>query len=92
MQGGGRVEDRVRDLALRRLFDAFAAAIGYSMWRGRADVLPLLCAVAVALPLQLQAPSGWTIVLAGLTGATVAYWRHVPGGSEPESGEPGNGA
>lgn len=58
------------------MLPAFAAAIGISLWRGRADVLPLACAVALALPMQLWAPSGWTIVLAGLAAGIAGALRH----------------
>lgn len=58
------------------MLPAFAAAIGISLWRGKADWAPLACAVAVALPLQLLAPSGWTIVLAGLAAGVAGALRH----------------
>ena len=58
------------------MLPAFAAAIGISLWRGRADVAPLACAVAVALPMQLWAPSGWTVVLAGLAAGIAGALRH----------------
>lgn len=58
------------------MLPAFAAAIGIALWRGRADLWPLACALAVALPLQLWQPSGWTIVLAGLAAGLAGAWRH----------------
>lgn len=58
------------------MLPAFAAAIGISLWRGRADAWPLAAAVAIALPMQLWAPSGWTIVLAGLAAGAAGAWRH----------------
>ena len=58
------------------MLPAFAAAIGISLWRGRGDLVPLAAAVAVAVPLQLWAPSGWTIVLAGLAAGFAGAWRH----------------
>lgn len=58
------------------MLPAFAAAIGISLWRGRIDVWPLAVAVAVALPMQLWSPSGWTIVLAGLAAGAAGAWRH----------------
>jgi 4-azaleucine resistance transporter AzlC len=57
------------------MLPAFAAAIGISLWRGRADVAPLACAIAVALPMQLWAPSGWTVVLAGLAAGVAGALR-----------------
>jgi 4-azaleucine resistance transporter AzlC len=65
-----------RSWGLDFMLPAFAAAIGYSLWRGRSDVLPLLVALAVAVPLQLAAPSGWTIVLAGLAAGFAGAMRH----------------
>lgn len=58
------------------MLPAFAAAIGISLWRGRADAWPLAAAVAVALPMQVWAPSGWTIVLAGLAAGAAGAMRH----------------
>jgi len=58
------------------MLPAFAAAIGISLWRGRADLAPLACAVAVALPLALWSPSGWTVVLAGLAAGLAGALRH----------------
>lgn len=58
------------------MLPAFAAAIGISLWRGRADALPLAAAVAIALPMQLWAPSSWTIVLAGLAAGIAGAARH----------------
>jgi predicted branched-subunit amino acid permease len=78
-------------LALDFLLTAFCAAMAAGLFKSRSDLGPAAAALAVALLVNAVAPSGWTIVLAGLTGAAVAYWRHVPGGSEPESGEPGIG-
>jgi 4-azaleucine resistance transporter AzlC len=65
-----------RSWGLDFMLPAFAAAIGYSLWRGKSDVLPLLAALAVAVPLQLAAPSGWTIVLAGLAAGFAGAMRH----------------
>lgn len=58
------------------MLPAFAAAIGMSLWRGRADLLPLAAAVAVALPLQMWAPSSWSIVVAGLAAGVAGALRH----------------
>jgi 4-azaleucine resistance transporter AzlC len=58
------------------MLPAFAAAIGISLWRGKSDLWPLAAAVAIALPLQLLAPSGWTIVLAGLAAGAAGALRH----------------
>lgn len=58
------------------MLPAFAAAIGWTLWRGRSDVLPLVAALAVAVTMHLAAPSGWTIVLAGLAAGVVGAMRH----------------
>ena len=58
------------------MLPAFAAAIGISLWRGRADLWPLAAAMAVALPMQLWLPSGWTIVIAGVVAGLAGAWRH----------------
>ena len=58
------------------MLPAFAAAIGISLWRGRADLGPLVGALAVALPLAVWAPSGWTVVLAGLAAGVAGGLRH----------------
>lgn len=66
-------------LALDFLLTAFCAAMAVGLFKSRADLWPAASALAVALLAHAVAPSGWTIVLAGLTGAAVAYWRHAPG-------------
>lgn len=63
-------------LALDFLLTAFCAAMAVGLYKSRADFLPAFAALAVALLANAVAPSGWTIVVAGLTGAAVAYWRH----------------
>jgi 4-azaleucine resistance transporter AzlC len=55
---------------------AFAAAIGISVWRGKADIWPAIAAAAVALALHRLVPGGWYIVGAGLAGGLVGAWRH----------------
>lgn len=54
---------------------AFAAAIGVSMWRGKADLLPSVAAVIVAWLLHRFVTGGWYIVGAGIAGGIVAAWR-----------------
>jgi 4-azaleucine resistance transporter AzlC len=63
-------------LALDFLLTAFCAAMAVGLFKSRAEVWPAVAALVVALAANAVAPSGWTIVLAGLTGAAVAYWRH----------------
>ncbi len=72
----GRSLPDPRAWGLDFMLPAFAAAIGMALWRGRADAWPLAAAVLVALPLQWLAPSGWTIVLAGLAAGAAGAWRH----------------
>lgn len=55
---------------------AFAAAIGISVWPGRAGVAPALAAALVALALHKLLPGGWSIVGAGLAAGVMGAWRH----------------
>jgi predicted branched-subunit amino acid permease len=55
---------------------AFAAAIGISVWRGKADLWPAAVAALVAFALHKLVPGGWYIVGAGLAGAVVGALRH----------------
>ncbi len=55
---------------------AISAAMAAAMWRGRADLLGALAAVATAVALSTVLPAGWVIVGAGLASAAVAYLRH----------------
>ena len=55
---------------------AFAAAIGISVWPGRAGVAPAGAAAIVALALHKLMPGGWAIVGAGLAAGFVGAWRH----------------
>lgn len=62
-------------LGLDFMLVAFAAGIGYSVFRGRSDLWPAAAAVAVALLLVRWLP-GWTIVGAGLAAGLVGAARH----------------
>lgn len=55
---------------------AFAAAIGISVWPGRAGVAPALAAALVALLLHRLLPGGWAIVGAGLAAGAVGAALH----------------
>jgi predicted branched-subunit amino acid permease len=55
---------------------AFAAAIGISVWPGRAGVAPALAAALAALALHKLLPGGWAIVGAGLAAGAMGAWRH----------------
>lgn len=65
-----------RLLALDFLLVAFCAAMAVGLYKSRSDLWPAGAALAVALAADFIAPSGWTIVAAGLAGAAIAYWRH----------------
>jgi 4-azaleucine resistance transporter AzlC len=75
-------------LALDFLLTAFCAAMAVGLFKSRGDFWPAAVALAVAFAANAVAPSGWTIVLAGLTGAAVAYWRHEDRGSSEDQGTP----
>ena len=53
---------------------AFSTALAIDFCKARADILPAVAALAVAILCNHVAPSGWTIVAAGLAGATVAFF------------------
>lgn len=55
---------------------AFAAAIGISVWPGRAGAAPAVAAAVVALVLHKLVPGGWSIVGAGLVAGAVGAWQH----------------
>lgn len=63
-------------LALDFLLVAFCAAMAVDLFKSRADLWPAGAALLVALAVNWLAPSGWTIVIAGLAGATIAYVRY----------------
>ncbi len=53
---------------------AFSTALAIDFCKARADILPAVAALAVAILCNHVAPSGWTIVAAGLAGANVAFF------------------
>ncbi len=61
-------------LGLDFMLVAFAAAIGWSVFRGRSDLWPAAAAVLVALVFVWWLP-GWTIVAAGLAAGLVGAAR-----------------
>jgi 4-azaleucine resistance transporter AzlC len=65
-----------RGWGLDFMLPAFAAAIGISAWRGRADGWPLAAAVIAALAVHRLVPGGWYIVAAGLAAGALGAWRH----------------
>jgi 4-azaleucine resistance transporter AzlC len=70
----GRSIPQPTALGLDFMLVAFAAAIGVSVFRGRADLWPTLAALAAAVVLGLWLP-GWTIVGAALAAGWVAGAR-----------------
>jgi len=65
-----------RMLGVDFLLVAFCAAMALDLLKTRADIAPALAAVAVAAVLDRFAPSGWTLVAAGLAGAFAAWLRY----------------
>jgi predicted branched-subunit amino acid permease len=65
-----------RMLGVDFLLVAFCAAMALDLLKTRADIAPALAAVAVAAALDRFAPSGWTLVAAGLAGALAAWLRY----------------
>ena len=65
-----------RTLGVDFLLVAFCAAMAMDLFKSRADVAPALAAAFVAALLDRLAPSGWTLVAAGLAGGFVAWLRH----------------
>ena len=53
---------------------AFSMAFAIDFCKARADILPAVAALAVAILCNHMAPSGWTIMAAGLAGATVTFF------------------
>ena len=64
-----------RALGVDFLLVAFCAAMAMDLFKSKTDIAPALAAVLVAIVLEVLAPSGWTLVAAGFTGALVAWLR-----------------
>ena len=64
-----------KTLGVDFLLIAFCFAMAIDRFKTRTDVGPALAAVIVAGLLDRVAPSGWTLVAAGLAGALVAWLR-----------------
>jgi predicted branched-subunit amino acid permease len=62
-------------LGLDFLLVGFCMAIGTGLLKSRHDLLPAGVAVIVAVAVDRFAPGGWTIVAAGLAGASAAFIR-----------------
>jgi len=73
-----------KTLGVDFLLVAFCFAMAIDLFKAKADVVPAAAAVIVAVLLDRLAPSGWTLVAAGLAGALVAWIRYAePEGSAP---------
>lgn len=69
---GAAIPDPAR-LGLDFMLVAFSTALAVSVWRGRGDLLPAAGALFAGLVVNHLWPGGWTIVAAGLTGASIAF-------------------
>ncbi|GIL38774.1 AzlC family ABC transporter permease [Roseiterribacter gracilis] len=69
---GSAIPDPAR-FGLDFMLVAFSMALAVSVWRGRSDLRAAGAALVAALVVNNFFPGGWTIVIAGLTGALVAY-------------------
>lgn len=72
-----------RMLGVDFLLPAFCFAMAIDLFRTRADFAPALAAAAVAGLLDRFAPSGWTLVAAGLAGGLTAWLRYEDGRDAP---------
>src|SRR5262249_53398777 len=55
---------------------AYFTAVIAGQWKGRADLLPLIAAAAVAVTGTYILPPGWHIIAGALAGGVVGVWRH----------------
>lgn len=67
-----------RTLAVDFLLPAFCFAMAIGLLRSRGDLAPAAAAVAATALLDHFAPSGWTLVAAGLAGGLTAWLRFKP--------------
>ncbi len=74
-----------RTLGLDFLLVAFCTAMLIGMWRARTSLWPALAAFAAAVAADRWAPTGWTVLAAGLAGTAVAGWRHGDGSESQAS-------
>jgi 4-azaleucine resistance transporter AzlC len=65
-----------RMLGVDFLLVAFCFAMAIGLFKSRSDIAPALAAVVVAALLDRLAPSGWTLVAAGLAGGLTAWLRY----------------
>jgi predicted branched-subunit amino acid permease len=62
-----------RRLGLDFLLVGFCAAMGIGLYRRRGALAPIAVALVVSLAVDRWAPSGWTVVAAGIAGGLVAF-------------------
>lgn len=67
-----------RMLGVDFLLVAFCFAMAIGLFKSRSDIAPAFAAVIVAALLDRFAPSGWTLVAAGLAGGLTAWIRFKP--------------
>ena len=72
---GTWIEDP-RMLGVDFLLAAFCAAMAMGLFESRSDIAPALAAVLVVALLDRFAPTGWTLVAAGLAGGLTAWLRY----------------
>lgn len=72
-----------RMLGVDFLLVAFCFAMAIDLFKSRFDAAPALAAVVVAVLLDRLAPSGWTLVAAGLAGGLTAWLRYDGKQGEP---------
>jgi 4-azaleucine resistance transporter AzlC len=68
--------DDPRTLGVDFLLVSFCAAMAMDLFKSRSDTAPAITAVIVAALLDRYAPSGWTLVAAGVAGGFAAWIRY----------------
>jgi 4-azaleucine resistance transporter AzlC len=83
--------------ALDFAFVAVFAALTFSLWRGKGDLLPWLVAALLSLAVERLLPGKWYIVAGGVGGALAAAlsgtgaWVRRSDRAQPPNGRPGDG-
>lgn len=73
---GGTLVHNAAALGLDFMLVALSAAMGLTMWRGRADVAVVVTAAVVAIGASQVVAAGWVIVAAAVASAAVGYFGH----------------
>ncbi|RVT99331.1 ABC transporter permease [Rhodovarius crocodyli] len=74
---GGLIPDPA-SLGMDFMLVAFSAALMMGMWRSRADLWPVLAALAAGLVLVPMLSAGWVIVIAALAAGAAGALMHRP--------------